>query len=184
MNENIIWNYLYGKLTNPYGTAALMGNLFAESSLNPINSTGAKKLGLTNKQYTEITDAHKNDNFVTDGVAYGLVQWCYKTRKKGLLQLAIDRGTSVGDIYLQLDYLWMELQRYSTVLKALFEATNIKEASDIVMLKYEKPANTSEEAKKKRAKYGQKYYDMFMNLKVGLDKNKANELFEQLKGML
>ena len=31
------------------------------------------------------------------------------------------------------------------------------------MLKYERPANTSEEAKQKRATYAQKFYDQFMN---------------------
>ena len=183
MNEQIVWNYLYGKLNNPYGTAALMGNLFAESSLNPINSTGAKKFGLTNQEYTDIVDAHKNDSFITDGVAYGLAQWCYHTRKQGLLNLAKTRGKSVGDIYMQLDYLWMELQRYTTVLKMLFNGTNIREISDIVMLKYEKPANKSEAMKERRARYGQKYYDMFMKdayVRAAVNKNAIRNLYEEL----
>ena len=160
MNEQIIWNYLYKKLNNPYGVAGLMGNLFAESSLNPI-ACNVKKYGITSKEYTDITDSGINDNFITDGVAYGLAQWCYHTRKKALLNMAKTKKKSVGDINLQLDYLWSELQAYKTVTKTLINATTIREASDIVLLKYEKPANTSETVKQKRASYGQKYFNKY-----------------------
>lgn len=36
-NEEKIWNFLTGKGLNSYGAAGLMGNLFAESGLNPRN---------------------------------------------------------------------------------------------------------------------------------------------------
>ena len=160
-NEEIIWQYLFAKIKNPFGVAALMGNLFAESSLNPICANGVKKIGLTNKQYTEIVDSRANDNFITDGIAYGLAQWCYKTRKQGLLLLARQTNRSVGDINLQLEYLWQELQKYKTVLTALTDAKSIREASDVVLLKYEKPANKSEAVKIKRAKYGEKYHEKY-----------------------
>lgn len=182
-NEQIIWNYLYEKIRNVYGVAGLMGNLFAESSLNPICANGVKKFGLTNVQYTAITDEGKNDNFITDGIAYGLVQWCYKTRKQGLLSLARQRKVSIGDINLQLDYLWQELQSYKTVLNTLYSAKNVKEASDIVMLKYEKPANKSETAKQKRALQGEKYLSKYGEniIKINIDLKTANELLETIE---
>ena len=180
-NEQIIWDYLYQKIGNSYGVAALMGNLFAESSLNPICANGVKKLGLTNAQYTTITDEGKNDNFVTDGIAYGLVQWCYKTRKKGLLERARAKKVSIGDIYLQLDYLWEELQSYKTVLNTLRSAKNIREASDIVMLKYEKPANKSEAIKERRASYGQKYFDKYGFITLCLDTEIATSLIKEVE---
>ena len=48
-NEEKIWNFLTGKGLNSYGAAGLMGNLFAESGLNPHNlqNTYEKKLGYT-----------------------------------------------------------------------------------------------------------------------------------------
>lgn len=171
MNEKVIWDFLYAKINNTYGVAALMGNLFAESSLNPINATGNKG-GLTNEQYTAAVDEHKNENFVTDNVAYGLVQWRYHTRKKGLLDLAVKKNTSVGNLNTQLEYLWTELQSYKTAFNAVCAATDIRTASDVVMLKYEKPGNTSEAAKKKRAEYGQKYYDMFAEKQFKVSKSK------------
>lgn len=192
-NEEIIWKYLYEKIKNPYGVAALMGNLFAESSLNPICANGIKKYGLTNIEYTTIVDNKKNDNFITDGIAYGLAQWCFKTRKQALLFLARKENKSVGNIYLQLDYLWIELQSYKTVLRALLNATSVREASDIVLLKYEKPANKSEAVKVKRASFGQKYYDKYACYKaeekdlqlqliaLNISNKPVKEMYEKLK---
>ena len=182
-NEKLIWKYLYDKIRNVYGVAGLMGNLYAESSLNPKCANGVKKLGLTNDSYTKIVDSHVNDDFITDGIAYGLVQWCYKTRKHGLLQLAIDRGVSVGDLYLQLDYLWQELQSYKTVLVTLYNAKSVREASDIVMLRYEKPANKSEEAQRKRAMYGEKYMAEYgdKTIDFNIDYQTAMDLWKQIE---
>ena len=42
MNEKVIWDYIFNKCKNPYGAAAMMGNLMAESSLNPACVTGVK----------------------------------------------------------------------------------------------------------------------------------------------
>lgn len=187
MNEKVIWDFLYAKTRNAHGAAALMGNLMAESSLNPLCATGKNRT----QNYAMDADNGKVD-FVNDGVAFGLVQWCYHTRKEGLLSYARQQGMSVGDLNTQLEYMWKELHFYLPVLNAICNATDIREASDIVMLKYEKPANTGEAARKKRAAYGQKYYDQFatkpapapsgkkavtatvnVNLRAGAGKDKA-----------
>ena len=157
MNEKVIWDYLLQKTGNAYGTAAIMGNLMAESSLNPENATGKNKT----PNYVSDADAGAID-FAHDGVAFGLVQWCYHTRKQGLLDFAKAKGASVGDLNVQLEYMCKEMsESYKSVWSAVTSATNIRSASDVVMLKYEKPAGTSEAAKQKRANYGQKYYDQF-----------------------
>ena len=70
-------------------------------------------------------------------------------------------GRSVGHLQMQLEFLYKELIGYKTVWNAVIMANNIREASDVVMLKYEKPATTTEAAKQKRAAYGQKFYDQF-----------------------
>lgn len=186
-NDSIIWKYLYDKMKNPYGVAALMGNLFAESSLNPINANGVNKLGMTDSEYTKLADSG-GGNFANDGIAYGLAQWCYHTRKEGLLNFAKAHNKSVGDINLQLDYLWEELQKYKTVIKALLEATDIKEASDIVLTKYERPANQSDSVKTKRANYARSYYNKFASqndtINITLNRSRVNELYETLKKIL
>lgn len=153
MNEKIIWDQLLKATGNAIGTAAIMGNLMAESSLSPRCVTGIK-----DPDYVEKADNDEN-NFAHDGHAFGLVQWCYYTRKGGLLAYAKQTGRSVGHLQMQLEYLVKEMsQDYKSVWSAVVNAKDIRTASDIVMLKYEKPATTTEAAKKKRADYGKMFY--------------------------
>ena len=167
MNEKVIWDFIYSKCGNAYGTAALMGNLMAESSLNPRNVTGSK-----DPDYVEKADAG-TINFANDGKAFGLVQWCYHTRKEGLIAFAKAQKASVGDLNVQLNYMWQELQTsYKTAYNAITGASNIREASDVIMLKYEKPANTSETMKQRRANYGLQFYNQF----VGSDKKESTTM--------
>ena len=156
MNEKVIWDFLLDATGNEIGTAAIMGNLMAESSLNPSCVTGIK-----DPEYICKADNEEID-FAHDGHAFGLVQWCYHTRKSGLQAYAKETGRSVGHLQMQLEYLVKEMsQSYKTAWKAVTEAKDIRTASDVVMLKYEKPAGTSEAAKAKRAAYANKFYFMF-----------------------
>lgn len=160
MNEKVIWDFLIKKTNNPYGTAAIMGNLMAESSLNPANATGKNRTD----NYVKDADREMVD-FIHDGVAFGLVQWCYWSRKEGLWNFAKSRNTSVGNLSMQLEYLWLELTQYKTAYNAIMSATDIRTASDVFMTKYENPAGQGEAAKKKRADYGRKFFDMFAEQK-------------------
>lgn len=156
MNEKVIWDFLLQKTGNEYGTAAIMGNLMAESSLNPRCVTGIK-----DPEYICKADNEEID-FAHDGHAFGLVQWCYYTRKGGLQGYAKQRGVSVADLTMQLEYLVKEMsQDYKSVWSAVVNAKDIRTASDVVMLKYEKPAGTSEKSKAKRSSYAQKFYAEF-----------------------
>jgi hypothetical protein len=157
MNEKVIWDFLMWKIKNAYGTAAVMGNLMAESSLNPLCVTGNTRCQKSN--YVLYVDCGKLD-FADDGVAFGLAQWRYKTRKADLYEYAC--GKSVGDLQVQLEFLVKEMsERYKSVWKAVTEATDVRTASDVVMLKYEKPGNQTEAAKQKRANYGEKFFQQF-----------------------
>lgn len=163
-NEERIWNYLIGKGMSSAGAAGLMGNLYAESALNPKNlqNTSEKKLGYTDDSYTAAVDNGSYSNFVRDSAGYGLAQWTYWSRKQNMLEFARAAGKSVGDLEMQLDFLFKELSEgYKTVLATLKAAATVKAASDSVLLNYERPADQSEAVKKKRASYGQTYYDRY-----------------------
>ena len=151
-----IWDFLISRIGNPYGVSAVMGNLMAECSMNPECATGKNKT----EEYTRDANTGKVD-FIHDGVAYGIVQWCYWSRKQGLLECAKAKGVSVGDIFIQLNYMWDELQKNKTVIEAVKNANDIRTASDVFMLRYERPATQTEAMKKRRAEYGQKYYDYY-----------------------
>ena len=162
-NAETIWNYFMAKINNPYGVAGLMGNLYAESALNPHNLQNSyeKTLGIDDDEYTEIVDNGSYTNFVKDKAGYGLAQWTYWSRKQNLLNYAKKVGKSIGDLGMQLDFLWNELQGYKVVINTLNNAKSVKEASDIVLTKFEKPSNQGESVKNARAAYGQVYYDKF-----------------------
>lgn len=162
MNEKPIWQTLMKAINNPFGVAGLMGNLFAESSLNPYCKTGGDK-NLSGEEYSAMVDSGKisNEKFIYDGIAFGLVQWRYWSRKEQLYLYAVAKGSSIGNIELQLNFMLNELKTYKTVWNTLLNAKSVKEASDIVMERYEKPGNITEKAKEKRAEFGKRYFDQF-----------------------
>ena len=67
---------------------------------------------------------------------------------------------------MQLDFMWKELQGNKEVLKALQDAKSIREASDTVLFKYERPADQGETVQIRRAAYGQEYYERFAEVKT------------------
>ncbi len=159
-----IWTYLYTKLGNAYGTAGLMGNLYAESGLiaNNLQNSYNTSLGMTDKGYTDSVDNGGYTKFASDSAGYGLAQWTYGARKKNLLTYAKEQDASIGNLEMQLAFLYQELQEsYPAVLSTLQSAKSVKEASDVVLLSFEKPADQSESVKAKRESYGQNYYAQY-----------------------
>lgn len=169
-NEEKIWNYLKGAGLNDFGTAGLMGNLYAESGLIPNNVENLyeKRLGVTDASYTAAVDSGKYQFFATDKAGYGLAQWTYCSRKAELLDYARCCRKSIGDLEMQLDFLMKELREgYKAVLTTLKTVGSVRQASDAVLLQFERPADQSETAKKRRASFGQKYYDRYAKPKEG-----------------
>lgn len=164
MSESTIWNFLKQKGLSDCGAAGLMGNLYAESGLKSTNLQNSyeKKLGLSDEDYTAQIDAGIYQDFVHDSAGYGLAQWTFWSRKQALLAFALSRGKSIGDLEMQLDFLWKELtESYSSLVNLLRTATSVRAASDAVLVQFERPADQSEMAKARRASYGQKYYDQY-----------------------
>lgn len=162
-NERMIWDYLMPKIGNPYGVAGLMGNLKAESGFNPKNlqNTFEKRMGLTDDSYTAAVDNGAYKNFATDSAGYGLAQWTSSGRKQALLSSKGSR--SIGDMAMQLDFLWVELTTsYKSVLNGIKSAKSVREASDIVLTKFERPKDQSEGMKEYRAKLGVEIYQKFI----------------------
>ncbi|OUM58207.1 hypothetical protein PIROE2DRAFT_16579, partial [Piromyces sp. E2] len=144
-------------LGNKYGAAGLIGNLYAESRLQPadLEKKYEKQFGMKDEEYTRAVDNGSYKKFTTDKGGYGLVQWTSKNRKTKLLEYAKKRGTSIGDLQMQLDFLWIELQEgYQSLIKTLKKASSVQEASDAVMLIYEQPEDKSQEKLNLRAKQG------------------------------
>lgn len=160
-DSGVIWNFLKAKGLNEFGIAGLMGNLKAESGLKPTNlqNSSEKKLDLMDEEYTLCVDEGIYENFSKDAAGYGLAQWTYSSRKEALKKYADSKGASIGNLEMQLEFLWQELTtKYKGVLRVLKNAKSIQEASDIVLTQFERPADQGVSVKAKRAEYALEYY--------------------------
>ena len=163
-NQEKIWNYFKAKGLTEIGIAGLMGNLQAESGLNPKNMQNSyeSKLGFNDETYTSSIDNGSYTNFVQDQVGYGLAQWTYWSRKQNLLNFAKQQNKSIGDLEMQLNFLHQELTvQYKPVWNGLMNSKTVREASDIVLTQFEKPANQGVSVQEKRASLGQAWYDAY-----------------------
>lgn len=159
-----MWKYFKSKGLSDYGVAGLMGNLYAESALRSCNLQNSyeKSLGMTDEEYTIAVDNGSYTNFVNDKAGYGLAQWTYWSLKQEMLNYFRNKGKSIGDLDTQMEFLAYQLSNsYKAVWNTLKTATSVLEASNAVLLKFERPADQSETVQNKRASYGQKYFDLY-----------------------
>lgn len=166
MNEQKVYSFFAERGLSPCGIYGLMGNLRDESGFNPRNLQNSyeKRLGYTDDSYTEAVDVGTYTNFVYDAAGYGLAQWTYPARKENLLKFARNQGESIGDIDMQLAFMYLELQGYKNLYAILKTTDSIREASDAFMTQYEKPADQSEDAKRRRASYGEEICAMLTGI--------------------
>jgi hypothetical protein len=144
INDKVMWDYFKSQGLNDYGIAGLMGNLYAESGFKPTNlqNTYEKKLGMTDAEYTAAVDNGTYTNFVRDSAGYGIAQWTYWSLKQDLLNYVKQKNKSIGDGQIQMEFLAYQLSKdFSSIWKTLKNATSILEASNAVLLKFERPAD-------------------------------------------
>ena len=157
-NAEKIFDYLVRHGLTEIAAYGLMGNIQAESGYNPWNLQNSyeNRLGMNDATYTACVDNNTYLNFATDKAGYGLCQWTSSGRKNGLLRHAKSTARSIGDMEMQLEWLMYELESgYKSVLSSINAAKSIREASDIVLKQFERPADQSEAVQSLRAKYGE-----------------------------
>lgn len=161
-DELLIWNYLMDMTGNAYGAAGIMGNLWAESGLLATNMEDCygHSLEYDDLSYTMAVDEGTYPDFTGDGVGYGLAQWTYVTRKEKLYAFAIEQGTSIGDLEMQLRFLEQELSECG-LLAAFENAGSIQKASGIMLVCFEAPTDQSDDVKKRRVQICQDFYNRF-----------------------
>lgn len=166
--EKEMWDFLKSKCLNDYACAGVMGNIDTESHFRPNNLQNSyeKKINMTDEQYTMAVDKGSYKDFPYDSAGYGLCQWTSAGRKKKLYDFVKAHGRSIGDFSIQCDFLWEELSTsYKSVLNVLKTATNVEQASNVVMLKFERPRDQSPENQKKRSANSQIFYDKYATQK-------------------
>lgn len=146
--------------------AAWFGNIEAESGFNPKNLQDSYEgLWRTNDQeYTDAIDnlSYTKDQFINDKAGYGLCQWTYWSRKRSMYEFIVQGlGKSIGDKKAQINFLFWELKgSYGLLANKLKACQTVREASDLILMEFEKPANAAS-MKEKRAKLSQKYYEKY-----------------------
>lgn len=178
-NLKTILAFLRGKGLNEYAVFGLIGNLYSESRLRADNLQNSyeSKLGMSDGQYVASVDAGKYTAFCTDRAGFGLCQWTSSGRKTGLYNYIKGCGKSIGDLEVQLEYLWVELtgSYKKSVLNVLLNCQSVDEAARVVMLKFERPANQSEANQLVRVGYAQEFYDKYavegvkQTMKIAID---------------
>ena len=161
LDEQSVWDSLFSFICNDYGVAGMMGNLYAESALKPNNlqNSGNKALGMTDEEYTAAVDSGEYTHFADDRHGYGLAQWTYPSRKEALFAFARQREVSIGDGAMQLAFIRHELGK--NLLDTLRKASSVLEASNAVLLQYERPADQSVDAQERRVAIAQCFYDQY-----------------------
>lgn len=175
MNTDAAYNCLIAAGATVYGACGAMGNIFAESGFNPRNLEDLceERQGhkYTDDTYTEAVDSGEisRELFLhpmgdSRQYGYGLCQWTSAGRKAGLYDLAKQKGVSIGDPAMQIEYMISELQsKYRSVFYVLKTAKTVQEASDVFLTKFEQPMDTGSGVKSKRAFYGEQYYMLYQS---------------------
>lgn len=171
-NQEQIWVYLRGQGFSQPAAAGIMGNLESESGYLPNNleNTVNKKTGLTDEEFTAMVDngAISREEFARSdeyGVysnkmyGYGLAGWTWYTYKEELYDLARKRGTSVGDLYTQLEFLVTTAMKMKK-LGDFKNATDVEAATILFHNVYENSSSTQAMIMK-RVERAQAVFDKF-----------------------
>lgn len=141
-NQEIVFGFLTGKGLSPENSAGFVGNMIAESGVDPNAVEG-------------------------NGEGHGIVQWSFG-RKANLFAFADAQGKQWNDLGLQLDFLWSELTGpYSGFLAELRTKTTIRDSAIFIVTDFERPANQSEAKKNQRAQSAQEVYDRYASTVSG-----------------
>jgi len=158
MSNKTIYNALVAAGLTQEGACGLMGNMMAESTMKS-NIAQRGMTSMTDEQYTAAADNGMID-FASDSVGYGLCQWTSSDRKAKLLAFAKNRGVSVGDEAMQIQFCLLEMMQspYQSVAMTLRSSHDIDECADRVCDKYERPANNNYQA---RRQYARQFFNEF-----------------------
>lgn len=128
---------------NTAAACGILANIYNECSFKPNNlqQSYEKSLVFTDESYTEAVDKGTYTNFVHDSAGYGLVQFTWWTLKRDLLAYAKKKGTSIGDVQTQLEFLQISLGATRTKALQAFPNTaqGAYDAGKYFCDEYEKP---------------------------------------------
>ena len=155
-NASTVFGYLTQMGFSETAAAAILGNLHAESHINP------SQLQITsgNSSYPNY-QAPANFVAFTNGSktfsdGFGIAQWTSAGRVEKLQSFADSKGQPVTSIAVQTQFLYDELLSYG-ITPALLNTKDLRSATEYVLKNYERPADQSDAVVSKRTGYAQQY---------------------------
>ena len=141
--------------------AALMAQIQAESAfiVNNLEDTANAKLGMTDEQYVKAVDSGSYTNFVRDGFGFGIYQLTFYTRKQNFLNYVRARNGSIGDLKLQVGFMFWEFQNYFGGIWNQMKSSH--DLYDLTKELLEKWENPYEQVENLRVRYG--YAQIWIN---------------------
>lgn len=135
------------------GALSTMANIRAEGAMRGNNTQDS--YGFDDAQYTAAVDTGNPEfleRFCTDCVGYGYAQWTDPKRKRKLLAYALNRGTSIGDEYMQAHFIIKEMREdFPGVWVTVTTSDDLRECVWVVLNVYENPQIKNLEARYKYA---------------------------------
>lgn len=169
MSEQTIYISLVTAGMTPQGAAGLMGNMSAESAMRANNSQDS--YGWSDEDYTAAVDNGTYGHFVRDAIGYGLCQWTSHTRKAALLAFAVERGASIGDEAMQVDFAVRELKSdYPGLWAYLCSTDDWYEAAARVCREFERPAVNNIAV---RAGHAKEYFETYNGMEISGEQEPA-----------
>lgn len=161
--EEQIWFYFRNQGYSEAATAGAMGNLQAESGLEPRRVQGDIPFSEYSINYTTQVDNKtiSKSDFIKNGPnggGYGLAQWTSSGRKENLYKYKEKNNSSIGDLQTQLEYLMTEVSGpgwNSTSKHNLWENSSgdsgVNDAADAYCEAFERPAKCNYADRRKNA---------------------------------
>ena len=157
-NAKTIFSFLVASGYSPTAAAAIMGNLFAESGLNPrqlehqYNDSKYPPNGVAPENFV----AYQNGNKTYEG-GFGIAQWTSAGRVQNLQNYANSQNKSVTSITIQVEFLVKELTGSYGLTPSVLNSLSLRDATALVLKKYESPKNQSEAVVDTRTNNASKY---------------------------
>lgn len=156
MSNQAIYSTLRAAGLTAEGACGLMGNMQAESGMKS-NIAQRGMTSMSDEEYTYAADNGLID--FTQPVGFGLCQWTFQPRKADLMAFARNRGVSVGDENMQVQFCLKELREdYPAVLDKLCKSHDLLDCAQTVCRFYERPAVNNIGP---RYEYAQNFFDTF-----------------------
>ena len=141
MNDLELYNIFRANGMTRAGALGTMANIRAEGAMRGNNAQDS--YGYDDAQYTAAVDTGNPEfleRFCTDDVGYGYAQWTDSKRKRKLLAYAMNKGTSIGDEYMQAHFIMKEMKEdFPSVWQTVSTSDDLKECVRVVLYVYENP---------------------------------------------